>query len=887
MEIYFSPLYDSSVFLTAEDCGLGRVFVGADALLAELELRYGLTAIEEEHSQRVISYVEAMREASMEGTQKDSEYIRPFYLDSFNQDDYGTAELMLGWRDALVRAGWDGKADVASEKVRWLSIIEERFDNPGRADRWKEILAESANRPILGPSDCIKVCCPKGALDAALARLLDNIAKNSGTAAVKYMAEEELRMPETEIMEFRDEYKAHEWIASQNLTSADVVAETDPALIGDFLNSFGKPKTGVTDKGIGAIMRLLPLGVALFRYPADISALQSFLQSPRNPIGKLWLERQDKNGKNYYVKASTALLEHICSNGGLGDEWDKIISEAKFTRNGESISTREYNKAVAFLNLWDKSKRLPAGMADVEEVKKFVDGLGRWAAAGIVPGSELNCQFQALYGSCEAMKRLLDGVSASAVEVERLCRWASHLTVPVDISDDYARLGSINIVPDPADIHSKANHLLWFASATANELPYEYEFLTKSEIGALTKAGLLITDRESAAKNLNTLKLLGLSRCSKASIITCRKISGVETTPSAALAEISKNLTAKEGTEVVKTDVGAVSTNFGKAISHKFDSRVIKGFKRDTESYSSISTLIQSPVDYILDYVKGYTQYGSDEIADVPTTEGTVAHAYIERLGADCGSDPQKMLRQHRAGFDARLEKVISEKGLILFLRENTLELKSFKVSLRDSIEVLLGIIISNGLSIEGFEKKIVAEDLIGDTEIGTNAAVYAAIDCLLRDPSDGKYLIFDFKYNSGMTYEKKIKENRELQLAVYKRVVEKTLGEVKFTGYYAIPRKTLFTADKTLRQNDAVEVVIKDSDQNLFRMASKGYDFRWEQLRDGILEEAEGLELADIDYYNNQDRLGLYPLEEDYNNPNLKGTAYGNKNITLKGGLK
>lgn len=880
MEIYFNPFYDSSVFLRAEDCGLGKTFEGPDALLAELELRCGLTTVENEHSQRVISYMEAMRKVAANGTM-------PFYLESFRQDDYGTAELMLGWRDALVRAGWDGKTVIDSEKVRRLSEIEAFFHDQGRADRWREIIAESGKRPLLGPSDLIKVCCRKDALDAVLARLLSNIEKMSGPGSVQYMEKDVTELPEMEILEFDDEYRAHEWIASQELTAADVVAEADTALLGELLRSFGKPQTGAADKGIGPVMRLLPLGVALFRYPADIASLQSFLQSPKNPVGKLYIEREGEDGKKYHVKASIALLQHICANGGLGDGWDGIIRDAKFTYDGKGISARDYDRAVAFLNLWDKSRTLPEGKANVKDVKDFVCRLDKWAAGGIAPEGNLDSQFHALRGSCRAMLRLLDSVGEETADIDRLCRWAAHLTVPVDISSDYARRGSISLTGSLADIHSKAERLIWFASATSNDLPYEYAFLTRSEIEALRDAGLLITGREQAARNLNTLKMDGLSRCSRASIITCRKISGVETTPSAVLARISRDLPAGKGPDVAKPAAGKVNTDLGKAASHDFDSGIVMGFRRERESYSSIDTLIQRPVDYMLDYVKGYVQYGIQEIADVPTVEGNVAHAYIEELGKACGNDPKEMLGRHNECFDELFGRVLSEKGLILCLRENTIELKSFKVSLRESIGVLLDIIISNGLDIVGFEKSLTAEGLIGNKEDGTSADVYAIIDCLLRDPKDGKYLVFDFKYNSGTTYRKKIEENRELQLAVYKKVVETVSGDVKFTGYYAIPRRTLFTADDVLKPHKAVEVVPKDSEKDLFAMASKGYDFRWKQLRNGKLEEGEGMELADMDYYRNQDALGLYPLEPDYNKVNVKASAYGNKNCTLKGGLK
>ena len=63
MTIYFNPRYDSSVFLTAQDCSLGKTYSGKEALLSELELRAGLTCAEADHADRVIAYMEAMKTA--------------------------------------------------------------------------------------------------------------------------------------------------------------------------------------------------------------------------------------------------------------------------------------------------------------------------------------------------------------------------------------------------------------------------------------------------------------------------------------------------------------------------------------------------------------------------------------------------------------------------------------------------------------------------------------------------------------------------------------------------------------------------------------------------------------------------------------------------------
>ena len=885
MTIYFNPRYDSSVFLTADDCGLGKVYSGKEALLSELELRAGLTCATIEHADRVIAYMEAMRVA-----QQGSPL---FYSESYERDDFGTAELMLGWRDALVKAGWNGKPTGDSEKIRVLSLIESHFNCPGSADRWRNILKEATKRPLLRPFDRIEVQCPYEALEPLMQHLFDSINALYETPVVEYhsSAAPIAKGSKCKILEFDNEYPAHEWIASLALDANDVVAEADEALLGDFLHILGKPGIGAADEGIGAVMRLLPLGLSLFRYPADINSLQSYLQSPKSPLGKLYTQGEKKDGTPFWAPAVRLLYDHICSEGGFGKGWEDILDKAKYTYDGTPLPEDDRKKALKFIGMWEQSKNLDDGMAPVSGVVTFIKGLNNWAGGNVNPASELNNQFLALQRYCAAMLRLLDGWTGETVPVEKLSRWASHICVPINISTDYARLGSINVVGDVANIFSSAKHLYWFAATTENGVSYEYDFLSPSEIKSLTTAGVLLPDKEQVARLDKAYRLEGLSRCEDVTIVTCRRISGVETVPSALLAEISGGITPKLGTPVSKTMTEKVETVHGKASVHHFDPKILEGFHRKAESYSSINTLLMSPVDYLLDYVKSYRQYGTEEVADIATTEGTVAHAYIETLGQKCSYSPTAMMSMHKSDFDTLLNEVISENGLVLYLEENSLEKKSFRVGLQESVETLLGIIIENGLVIEGFEYEITAD-------IANIGPVYAKIDSLLKDPTDGKFVIIDFKYNSGKTYFRKIEGNRELQLAVYRKVVEtggyseneagnRTVipaGEVKFIGYYAIPRKTLFTPKNTLIDNPAIIEVTQEDPKDIFKMAVKGYIFRWDQLRRGILEEGEGLALANLDYAQ---QLDLYALEPDYDKKDLKARAYGDKNITLKGGLE
>lgn len=880
MKIYFNPYYDSSVFLTGADCALGKVYHGRSSLLEELELRAGLTTAAAEDTERTILYMKAMQDAINAAAAKNETV---FFEDSFKRDDFGTAELLLRWRDTIKRVGWKGTRVGKSEKIKGLAAIEQHFNCPGRSDRWQRILKEAKTRAFLSPDDRILVQAGRYELEPFFQELFDSINARYKVPVVEYLYSDITTKEKSDkpypknirILSFKNDVDAHEWIASQNYTDRDVIAGANPAMLGDILYTLGKPRIGAADEGIGSIMRLLPLGIALFKENVDMASLQPYLQNQHTPLNSLHCKVTDKNGNTRYIPVSKKLYDHICSEGGLGKKWTDILDSAVYAYDGSVLSTDDINAAMVFINMWDRSKATP-GDVPVDDVREFLKGLSIWAQKHLGKTDNLTPQYNALAGSCRHMLSLLDIWNSPTIPIEKLNKWATHVCAPINISTDYARLGSVNLVDSVADIFSSPDKLIWYAAATSSSYPYEFEFLSRSERDTLNFMAARIPTKEFTAKLDKAYKKEGLCRAKEVTIVTCERIGGVETVQDALLAELSSKFTPVNMPKVVKTDKGLVAADTGKKIYHEINPALISGFKRKQESYSSINTLIQRPLDYILDYVLGYHQYGIDDVADVATVEGTVAHAYIENLGKICCYDPHAMLAKHQTDFRPLLDSIITDKGIILFLEENKLELESFRVGLRDSIDKLMALIIDNDLEIvDNFEYEI-------NANIPPIGNIYAKIDCLLRDRKDGKYVILDFKWNSGSTYMRKIEENNELQLAIYSKLVESKLGEVKFYGYYCLPRRVLFTPHNTL-SGDCIYVVDATDRGDLFTLACASYTFRMEQLKSGKLEEGEGMDLMDIEYNLTP---GLYPLEQDYENPSLKAAAYGQKNIVLKGGL-
>lgn len=88
---------------------LGRPVWGPGGLLRDLELRLGLPASDTDAPVRVQCFARALHAADADSN--------AFFAKSLEADPLGTARTLLGWRDELLLAGWDGER-VAGGGVR-------------------------------------------------------------------------------------------------------------------------------------------------------------------------------------------------------------------------------------------------------------------------------------------------------------------------------------------------------------------------------------------------------------------------------------------------------------------------------------------------------------------------------------------------------------------------------------------------------------------------------------------------------------------------------------------------------------------------------------------------------------------------------------------------
>lgn len=892
MKLIFSPYYDGNCYAGNPDngkCELGTKYVGPLGLLDELELRAGLTGRYSDNFQRTILYARAIKKA-IEGNKN------LFFAKSFEKDKIRTANVVLGWRDTLVKAGWN-KTITGSSRLNGLAAVEAFFTEKGESDRWRTLLGLSKSTPLLEKTDRIEVGCKKEHLEPLYRQLFDNMEKNGCTVSYAPMDTAFNLQQKAQLLSFKNDLEMAEWMVQQKLGDNDVVVCDDASILNINLSLEGQPQFGDESNAIGAVMQIFTLGLQLFNKPLNLNTLLAYLQLPATPLTSIFVVDEKKDGTKYYPSLRRALFNQLLEDNGIGEKWNELIDGAVYDHDGKDMSkSSQRTTALLLINQWTHVKE-SAGKYTVEKktVLEFLDTMKKWAKTNLYDDSKA-LQFNAVADNCDIMKMILED-EPDVIDTADLALWTSQITRPVTLFALPARVGCINVTNSVADIQTAPDTLYWACTTPEYNFRYDLEFLSPNEISILEQNGIVVSSRETVLKARREVVLGVLSKVKKQILLLeCDIIGGNVPVEDPVATEL--RLTGGIDTQPQEPDqkgwekdkVTADSTKQGE---YKVDDKVFKlldkeetkgGLKREMESYSSLDELIQRPFDYVMDYILGLHQYGTAAMADMDTVKGNVAHAYVEKLTKDGNSEIAAMKKLHGTDFEKQINLMAETQGAILLLEENELEFKRFKTLLKNSVGVLLDIIEQNNLTIVGAEQYY-------EADVPTIGKMNARIDFVLTD-SNGDYVIIDFKWNESTTYQKKLLQNDALQLAVYKTVVEEYLKankdehKVSFMGYYALPRHTLYTVYSKLKHKN-IEIVVPENSVDLMPLAANSYTYRMEQLKSGLIEEGESMVLADLQYVRDSNSKQLYPLRGDYNDATLKSTSYGNQNIVLKGGLE
>ena len=886
MKLIFNPFYDQPLYTGVDErCSLREKYVGPLGLLGELELRAGLSRKYPSQTVRVLNYCEALNQCGMDSSTPES----LFYWKSFGVDMLNVSRRLLEWRDALVYAGVkdleaipDGISAGAKSIISDILDVEEYFkDECSTGDRWARLAKES---DYLSSDWTIEVRMKEDLVDPVILKCL----KNSG-ATCSFIKE----LPEighnVTVNKFANMVDGYQWALTQEYAHESVYINNDNVSLNGVLTSLGKANVGAEASGVYTpISQLFSSGIKLFISPVDYDALVAYLSVPVHPLNDYIVSE----GKTLRY----ALFSHIKGQGGFGKndktkcDWSSIIEAAKPEDGRKTVLSLDH-----CLGQWEKGATLSA-------IEAYCGEWSKWCARKAVASQDdaVAQQLLTIKDSFDVLPKFLRLTGKEKfTEKELMVNIASAATL-CTYTTAVPMLGSLDIVVDIKAIAAPCERAVWMDCYDQGMTGYKYSFLNESDINLMNAAGMMIPTYDKQLQAEAVTKHLAYSYISKQLVVlTPEKVECRKSYP--------QQIPHWDGKVDDKTDwtpggkeMATIEANSQKVL-HRVTSTIFNGLDtsrdeggigRNYESFSSLDMLIQNPFDYVLQYVFGCNETSRTILSAV---KGNVVHKMFNNAVLESATDWNKLKEALVDNFDENFDKAVNEVGIELLSLNNKLTYNLFKNIIKTySIPSFIKIIEDNKLTVVGSEVDI----MVDFEQIGK---FNAKIDMILKNP-EGKYVIMDFKWTDGKDKkrEEEIKNNMEMQLALYAQAVRQHFGEgdessVEAIGYFMLRQGVFITEYQGLKKSKKVKVVQKQCTDSIFEMVKKSYEFRMSQLMgdagESVIEEAEQMKVTDLGiegYHDEGDRFPLkgITVKAKGGYTGEKSTTYG-KNVVLKGMLE
>ena len=891
MTIKYLPAYQGFTYLNLKDqennLALDVTVNNTAGLLDCLELYAGKHIECLSNKQRIAHYYSAMYDY----TTRNPEHK---LADSFRLDGLGTAKTCLFWRDLLVEAGWNGQASTASGRMEVLCEVEKAFDCPGTGERIHNLISHIQEGCSLPPDLTIELGCPEDCLFPSIRTLFDALRERevvictpqsetgngSNLSLVRQLVcgqnQDALTLQQNDdsfhIYKFKQRQDALNWLTLQPTESYDVWIDSDNKDFDNTLRLSGQPVSGSTMKDVlPQVSQLLVIGLNLFPQPLNIQFLLEWLHAPESPLEsnlRRQLAKAIIESGGYYNKKCEEVIDNYLK--GEYDKWEEDITEEKKQETIKSRKRKRCNAIRRFLPPMDKPADVLCLNDNVnkELVYKFVRFILSWSKNRMFQNIDesVKRQLGTIKEQADALLSLLEKQTQDEIPFAILQGWINSLYEKQDCPLYDAEQNCRCVVSSPALLADKANSTIWCDFYGGAMLPATYSFLSQNEIDVLTEEGVSLWNAADERRyNAYLQQIPFIMTSGRLSLVVVERDGStvLPKHPLMILLEQSiSNLDLVIEEPLIADHYYSERNNVDNSLHDATYLEITKTDQlrwRDHESATSLDNLIQFPFDYSLQYLMGIKDDGMSQMLRLDRTQGEVAHAVIANLFHKEGdtNDPDTILQRVSADYDTAFSDALLEKGAILLLRENRVDIKIMKDRLRNAIDTLLDIMGANNLHVVNCEKEI-----LRGLEFEGNPNIKGFVDMILGDDNDKLY-VFDFKWTSSKSkYDTLLKKNGSLQLALYKEMVEQELGKkVKATAYYLMPENCLYSISsfngdhtKKLEEEDNVG-------KNLFLQVKNSYKYRLQQILDGKIELGEGKPAKDLQYDIDTKKEGLMPL--------------------------
>lgn len=868
MTILFHPCYDSRCRLDSVRRGqvlLDTLTLGPLGLLQELELRLGLTAATSSNLLRTVDYVKLLRDYFP--AHPDS----PF-APSFKADEFNVAAELLRWRDQLRLAGWKASMRGISPRIDLLADLEPSFARPALGDRWQAVLEELPKHRLTGWT--LELHAPKQLLFPLYGRLIDRLGACG--VRIRESVQQATRPEQVRRIRVRDFAEAFRGIPTLDPKRWTLIC-SHGKLLNNVLRLNGCPTTESSIReNDSSVVQLFEAGFSLFIHPSeevpeavDIYRLLNYLQARPNPIP---------------ARLNLALQRLLTSEAGIDPErWQTTVDEALTAdETDDEARNRIRRRLDALLNPFFEAVSPRA--IPLDRLKMYACSLRGWALQRSLLGDEASGALPQLAEMCDVMLALLDSYTGETIDGGLLQGWISSIRTDATIRNTEAQVGSFDVVEHPAALVDSVDRAVWVDCAGMPELHYDFEFLSPDERKGLEGQGVRVWSRTEEMKVELELIRRGVGQVRRELILVTP-----ESDWGARMEEhpVVDNLECKAQVPF-PVETCTMPVELPPLCQKVPEFRIAPGkiAPRETESATSLDLLIQRPFDYVMQYAARLRPGGVRELDELNLIEGRVAHRTLELIVRQTEGNLSAMsgIIASRETFDRHFLEAVRECGLGLLLARHAIERKELQERLHKALAALMQILIRYDFRVEGVEQEASAPLL----DVG-KPLLTVRVDLLLRNRA-GNPVIFDLKWSrSEKRYEALIREGHDLQLRVYDYAMSCNLGRpVAATGYFLLKRGQLLGANLPALQGYVKQVDAPRTTAEALARIRAGYERRYQEFREGLIEEGEGLPVGELPYARTDNLELLWPLLTEKNAESIKQIdPYDNAYRIFKGTLK
>lgn len=833
--------------------GLRASVCGPESLLSALEVSVGLPPTEASSLQRILAYRDLIDASLTEDL---------FYARSFQCDPLATARLLLSWRDALSEAGWHTKLDHSDAPPRFqaLAALESAFRDTGLSDdsyagRIAAILAELESGSQTDIESLVVTNHPN-TLPHCWRTLFDtlNVSYDDLTPSIAHAdPSTTLGNVQTNLLgnktETRCDFETLRIItASTSEAAADALASQlntlafgSTTLIAnpserDILNRHFRrldlPLSTARTETAAALLELPSLILRCRIAPLDPQAWIEFLLHPISPVP---------------LNLRHHLADQINNLPGRGPHWEEAL-ETCIARINDTDAIARLRKAYA---AWIETPLLDPDALTGPALADLLSPLTQWLVkrAGAKRSEHAADAPEWFIASrtvahLESLLRAEDALTRTATE-KFLAEWHHAASASARFPGE---VGSVTTLASPAQLLTPKDHLVWWRPSPTNTQrpPWtgtELDWLSSHKIFLLDEAALALAAEESATRAAllagKSLTLYHVTQSAGDNTEQAGILIRLLTQCGPSLIVPARNLITTEA--IPQRSLDPLRRWWDLAQPHLLP-------PRECESFSSVSNVINSPVDWVLKYHAKLSagSIASLHISDDALRSGLVLHSAAEELFTDPSFDWKTASESEVVQFLADLfPALLGCQAAHYLTRGNEAARARLLHTAQQSLWHLIEILRDSNITKVTLEQSINPVPFVGG-QIG------GRIDLIARR-ADGETAVIDLKLGSKTKRSDDLRANLHLQLATYGHLVRQSEKTEPATAFFILSNGgSLLTRNDLFFPNTVPISPKRDTPtsdwQSCWQEFESIYQWRREQLDQGRIEvPVAGTEAEDL----------------------------------------